>query len=95
MPVLEGGKLVGLVSQRDLYFIETIRGVDPTTDRVDDAMTQEAFEVTPDVALEEVVARMVDKKLGSAVVMERGKVIGIFTTTDALRALAALLRERG
>jgi CBS domain-containing protein len=34
---------------------------------------------------------MADKKHGSAVVVEGGEVVGVFTTTDALRALARVL----
>ena len=29
LPVLDGGKLVGILSQRDLHFIETLKDVDP------------------------------------------------------------------
>jgi CBS domain-containing protein len=36
---------------------------------------------------------MAERKHGSAVVVEGGKVVGIFTTTDALRALVAVLRR--
>ena len=32
LPVLEHGELVGVVSQRDLYFLETIRDADPEED---------------------------------------------------------------
>jgi acetoin utilization protein AcuB len=36
---------------------------------------------------------MAEHRLGSAVVAHDGKLLGVFTTTDALRALAALLTE--
>jgi hypothetical protein len=35
------------------------------------------------------------RKLGSAVVAEHGRVLGVFTTTDALQVLSALLENRG
>lgn len=35
LPVLEHGELIGIVSQRDLYFLETIRGVDLERDSVE------------------------------------------------------------
>jgi acetoin utilization protein AcuB len=34
---------------------------------------------------------MAERKYGSAVVVDDGQVVGVFTTTDALRALAAVL----
>ena len=38
---------------------------------------------------------MAERRLGSAVVVDRGAVIGVFTTVDALRALATLAGRRG
>jgi CBS domain-containing protein len=93
LPVVDGGKLVGVVSQRDLYLLETLKGVDPETERVAEAMSADPFAVGPDVALEEVAARMAEHKYGCAVVVDRGAVIGLFTTVDALRALASLLHR--
>ena len=93
LPVVDGGILVGLVSQRDLYLLETLKGVDPATETVDEAMTADPFAVAPDAPLEDVAAEMARRKVGSAVVVDRGSVIGVFTTTDALRALSAVLRR--
>jgi CBS domain-containing protein len=88
LPVLEHGELVGVVTQRDLYLLETIAGVDLRTDQVDDAMTTDAYSVNPDEPLDLVAAHMAKHRYGCAVVIERGRVIGIFTTTDALHVLA-------
>lgn len=92
VPVVEQGKLVGVLTQRDLYFLETIRGVDIEKDNVEDAMTADAYAVAPDAPLASVVSTMARKRYGCAVVMDDGKVAGIFTTTDALRMLAGLAR---
>ena len=91
LPVLEHGELVGVVTQRDLYLLETIAGVDLREDRVDDAMSNDAYAVPPDASLDQVTAEMATQRYGCAVVIERGRVIGIFTTTDALRILAGTL----
>jgi acetoin utilization protein AcuB len=91
LPVLRAGKLVGMLSQRDLMLIETLPDVDPATVPVEDAMTTEVFAVSPDVSLANVVRRMAQGRLGSAVVMEGSRVVGLFTATDACRTLARLL----
>ncbi len=94
LPVVEGRRLVGVVSQRDLYLIETLRGVDASADAVAEAMNADPYAVPPDAPLEQVAAEMAERKYGSAVVVDRGSVIGLFTTVDALRALASVVRGR-
>jgi acetoin utilization protein AcuB len=94
LPVLRGGELVGMLTERDLALIETLKDVDPHKILVEDAMSQSVFGVSPDHAIDDVVSEMAAKKLGSAVVMQNGKVVGIFTTVDVCSAFAELLRGR-
>ncbi|MBL9006825.1 MAG: CBS domain-containing protein [Myxococcales bacterium] len=94
LPVLSGGRLVGLVSQRDVRLIETLRDVDPKVVSVEEAMSQDIYEISPETPLEEVASNMASHKYGSAVVVEGGKVVGIFTTVDAMKALVELLHGR-
>lgn len=94
LPVLHQGKVVGIVTDRDLRLVETLRDVDPTKIAVSEAMTQEPYLVSPDAALDEVVSTMAAKKYGSAVVTDHGHVVGIFTTVDACSAFADLLSTR-
>ena len=91
LPVLEAGKLVGILTQRDLHLIETLRDVDPDTTTVDEAMTMDVYITDPSTPLEEVAATMADHKYGSAIIVDRGKIAGVFTTVDALHALASIL----
>jgi acetoin utilization protein AcuB len=94
LPVLRGGKLVGVVTQRDLYLVETLREVEASSVRVEEAMTDDAYVVAPNEPLVSVARTMADKKYGCAVVMEGTEVVGIFTAVDALHALANLLAAR-
>jgi acetoin utilization protein AcuB len=93
LPVLDAGRLVGILSQRDLHLIETLRDVNPEEVKVSEAMSSEPFTVSVRSSLRKVVSEMAEHKYGSAVVMENDRVVGVFTTVDALRALVALLEE--
>jgi acetoin utilization protein AcuB len=93
LPVLHGGHLVGVVSNRDIALVESLPGVDITRVTVDEAMAEEPWTVTADTALAQVAAVMAERKLGTAIVVDSrdgDQVVGVFTTTDALRALATL-----
>lgn len=94
LPVVSAERLVGVVSDGDLALAETFRGVDPEHVRVGDVMSRSAYSVTPDAPLDEVVQEMARQKFGSAIVVDHGHVVGIFTTVDACQAFADLLRTR-
>ena len=91
LPVLEGGQIVGLVSLRDLHLIETLPDVDQAKLSVEEAMTPDPLTVTPDAPLGKLAREMAGHKYGAAVVVEGPRVVGVFTTVDALRALADAL----
>lgn len=92
LPVLEAGKLVGILSDRDIALIEGLPGADIETLMVGDAMSSEVYAVSSKTTLAHAAEIMAERKIGSAVVTEHGKVVGIFTTVDALRVLAEHLR---
>jgi len=87
LPVLDGGVLVGIVTDRDLHLVESLAGTDPKSTLVEEAMTPDPYIVAADTPLRDVAKQMVDHKYGCAVVVDRGHVAGIFTTIDALRLL--------
>ena len=93
LPVLDGPQIVGILSERDILLVESFPGVNPTDLRVEEAMAPNPYEVTPDAPLAEVVATLLERRIGSAIVVEDARVTGVFTTVDALRALADLLEK--
>jgi acetoin utilization protein AcuB len=95
LPVVEGGLLVGVVSDRDLQLLDSLRapGASDADLAVKDAMTTDVLAVAEDALLVDVVARMAARRCGSAVVMRHGRIAGIFTTVDALLALRDLLER--
>ena len=89
LPVLRGGSVVGILSQRDVALISGLPGVDPAEVPVEDAMSEEVYAVRADTPLDEVAATMAAHKYGAALVVgERDHVVGVFTVIDALHALA-------
>jgi CBS domain-containing protein len=85
------GEIEGVVSQRDLDAIQRGCRLDEGTLAVEEAMMPVAFRVKAAAPLREVAAEMAERRLGSAVVVDdRDRAIGLFTTIDALRALARL-----
>lgn len=91
LAVLDGTTISGVISSRDLGLAAGVPGVDPAKTPVSTAVTGPALHVPLNTPLADVCAIMEGQRAGSVVVTERREAIGIFTTTDALRALRQLL----
>ncbi len=92
LPVLDGGRLVGVLSNRDIALATSLVGGNSNRTSVEDACTQEVYVTHPDSNLATVAQEMAEKKYGCTVVTDpNDTVVGIFTTTDACRALAQVL----
>ena len=92
LPVLHAGKLVGVISERELDVIEALPGSKQLL--VEDAMVPDVYTIAEDAPLETVAAEMARLKVGSAVVLKGNDVVGVFTAVDGLRALADLLTSQ-
>lgn len=96
LPVTEEGRLRGVLSERDVRTalgrnigFHNAEGI-----RVKDIFHEDAFTVEADSPVDEVVSTMAERHIGSALVTKKGKLVGVFTSTDACRVLAQVLRER-
>jgi acetoin utilization protein AcuB len=94
LPVVDGAKLVGIVSDRDVELAAELPGIDIDELPVEQVMTPKAFTVRADTPLNVAARAMAARKIGSAVVLEGKAVIGVLTTTDALAALVDLLEGK-
>lgn len=88
--VVGDGHIVGVLSSRDIGLALSMPGVDPKKLKVKDAMSEQPFVCRPDATLAEVCLTMEAHRWGCAIVVDHDEVVGVFTTTDALRAVRAL-----
>ena len=90
LPVRRDGHLVGIVSDRIIN--EALATPEGARLAVEDVMIPNPFHVEPQTPLDLVVAEMAEEKYGCALIQDAsGKLLGIFTTVDACRALRQIL----
>src|SRR5581483_11896016 len=85
VPVVDGGQLVGILTERD------IRGhagyLDST--RVDAVMRSPVVTISPYNTVEEAASMMLKLKIGGMPVVSSGELVGVVTTSDLLKAFLA------
>lgn len=91
LPVLDKGRLVGVITDRDIKFAKSFE--DFETFNVGDVMTPDPYMIQEQALLADVASEMSEHKYGCALVVDQSStIIGIFTSVDALRVLSATLR---
>jgi acetoin utilization protein AcuB len=91
VPVVDQGRLVGILTDRDMR--QHIGQLART--RVDAIMSAHPFSAGSSASVEKAVHLLTTNKIGSLPVIEDGKLVGIITATDLLRALEAILGADG
>lgn len=92
LPVQDGSRLVGVVTDRDVKLVSGFASAGELT--VEEAMTPDPYTVGPETALDHVVYEMAEKKFGCVIIQQsNGKVVGIFTAVDAMRVLGDTLTQ--
>lgn len=94
LPVMEGSEVKGVLSERDLRTALGLQGADTERLKVADICTEHPYVTVPDRPLGEVALEMASHHYGCAIVMQNHKVVGIFTTVDACRAVHEVLQQR-
>ena len=102
-PVIKNGKLVGIVSDKDLLNASP----SPATSlsvwemnyllskiTIKDVMTRKVLTVTEDMPIEQAARIMVDNKIGGLPVLRGDQVVGIITETDLFKVFMELMGAR-
>lgn len=93
LPVVDGPRLVGIISERDLFRTSLAQalgyGTKATRDlmktlHIKDVMVSAVITVSPETELCEAVRMMVEKKIGCLPVVESERLVGLITETDIL-----------
>ena len=83
--VIDGARVVGILSERDYTRKVEIKGKSASATPVSEIMTKEVICVTPEQTNEECMALMTDKRLRHLPVLENGDVIGILSIGDLVK----------
>ncbi len=84
IPVVKDSQLLGIITDRD---VRRHTGFLDHTE-VRQAMTEDLITVTPSTSVREAARLMRERKIGGLPVVEEGKLVGIITTSDVLRAFS-------
>lgn len=104
LPVIEKGKVIGIVSDRDLYkalgpksnsnSVETVEGktvLQVVPQKVQHIMKRGVLTVNPDTYASEAATIMAENKVGALPVVDKNnKLVGIVSATDILRVFAKI-----
>ena len=82
LPVMEGDRLVGMITDRDLIARVVAAGRDPRGVRVEDVATKDLVTIGPDQDLDEARRMMAQHQLDRLLVVENDRLVGIISESD-------------
>ena len=96
LPVIRAGKVVGIVSDRDIAVAHQFFGkTSETTElEVGDFCTQDVVTFERTAPLSTVLQTMADARIGSVVIVDDSGAVGIFTATDACRVFGDWIKNQ-
>ncbi|MEM4700642.1 MAG: CBS domain-containing protein [Candidatus Bathyarchaeia archaeon] len=90
--VVEAGRVVGILTERDVLKRVVDEGRNPDKTLVKEVMSKPPITINPDADLEDAIELMFKHKIKKLPVVENGKLVGLVTFTDLVRAQPALIR---
>ena len=90
--VMKGDRLVGIFSERDYARRMVLHGRSSRETAVREVMTREVFTIAPDANAGECMAHMTDRHIRHLPVLEGGRVVGVISIGDIVRAVMEDMR---
>jgi len=87
LPVMEGDKLIGLITERDYARKGFLQGRSSPDTKVREIMSDRVMVVSPDLTTEECMALMTDKRFRHLPVVEDGELVGVVSIGDMVKAI--------
>jgi CBS domain-containing protein len=87
VPIVESGRLVGIVTDRDIVVRAVAEGRDVTSTTVKDVASKDLVTVTPDEDLDRALQLMGQRQVRRIPVVESDQVVGIVSQADVARAV--------
>lgn len=88
LPVLRDGRLIGILSARDVILMESLPDIEPSETPVQSAMVGGNLRTcAPDSPIRDALQIMVEHGIGAVPIVEDGQLSGIFTDVDAAKVL--------
>lgn len=91
--VMEGDKLLGIISERDYARKIILKGKTSHDTLVKEIMTEKVISVSPDDHIDKCMELMSEKHIRHLPVMSSGKVTGVISITDVVTAIIANQKE--
>lgn len=82
----EGGKMLGIFTERDLMTRVIAKGLDPDTVQLSEVMTTNVFTTTPEDLVQDVRRQLRERHIRHVPVVENGEVITVLSVRDLMRA---------
>ena len=86
VPVVEGERVVGIFSERDIMNRVVAKEVNPYQTTVEQVMTKELIVGDPDENIEQILSRMKLANIRHLPIVDHGKLVGIISFRDLLQA---------
>ncbi len=87
LPVLDGARLIGVVSERDCARRVVLNALPAESTAVRDVMTSEIESVGPEAKVPECIMRMHARGVRHLPVLDRGQLVGVLSVRDVMGAL--------